>query len=233
MHITEYPVKQLPYHFVLFYNIPGFKLTLIKLACGGKLRDNAVLTYCYLHPHLGVSYKVICCGYIDKEGELELPADERKKNRLTLREGGLVGEAVVLKDDGKMLNYRDEVDEIKDRFGCYPQKVIINDQELFSIFRHPMDSKIFLAYFFDERHNRENMWVREIQTEENGWISAKLLNEPFSRYMGIHKGDVIQLMPLDPGDGEIVPAGVLPWMKEKNSETELKEMLKGLIRGEA
>ena len=233
MHITEYPVKQLPYHFVLFYNIRGLKFTMIKLACGGKLRDNAILTYCYLDPHLGVNYRVICCGYIDKDGNVEIPADERKRTGLTLMEGSLVGEAIVLKEDGKMLEFKDEVEEIKQRFGVYPKNVIINDRELFSIFRHPANNKDFLAYFFDERHNRENMWVREIETEENGWVSAKLLNEPLSRYMSIHKDDVIQVMPLDPGDGEIVPAGVLPWMKEKSGETELKEMLKGLIRGEA
>jgi hypothetical protein len=206
---------------------------MIKLASGGKLRDNAILTYCYLDPHLGVSYRVICCGYVDKEGNMEMPTDERKRTGLTLLEGSLVGEAVVLKEDGKMLEFKDEVEEIKRCFGVYPKNVIIDDRELFSIFRHPANNKDFLAYFFDERHKRENMWVREIENSENGWVSAKLLHEPLSRYMGVHKDDVIQVMPLDPGDGEIVPAVILPWMKNKKpGEEELHALLGNLIRAE-
>ena len=213
MDIRGYNLKRLPYRFVLFYNLPADKLIEYRAIYQGTETDNALLTYCYLDRTCGLSYKAICWGYVADEGEIEYHHARKMTVGLTIREGGLECDAAVF-DEDEMMFFKEEADKIKDIYGYLEDRIAIRDDVPFDEYRHPSYPKDILVWFFAKDKKLEKIWVTETDRHPDGSVSARLLNEPYNPLMGVHEGDVVEVVQHDTGNGKIIPAVVLPWMKK-------------------
>ncbi len=212
MDIRAYKVKELPYHFMLFYNIDEKQLAMIKMSFHGEQTDNAVLTYCYLDSQCGLSYKVICCACI-ADGRVTFTPTEKVEIGYTIREGGIVGEAIII-DEGDLEQFKEEADFIKECYGYDPKALSVEDDDPFSTFRHPSYPNDILALFFAPEGRSEEMWVTELEKGEAGAIKAKLLNEPYNEHIGVHEGDFVAILPLGLAEDYVAPVAILGWMKD-------------------
>ena len=212
MDIRAYNSKKLPYHFVLFYNLPKDKEIAFKNMYQGTEADNAILTYCYLDSMCGLSYKAICWAYISDKGKIEYHNAREMTVGLTIREGGLECDAIVF-DEEDMPLFQEEAAQIKDNYGYMKDQTDINDNVPFDEFRHPSYPKDILAFFFSPNNKLEKIWVTEIKREQDGSIAAKMLNEPYDSLMGVHEGDIVRIVPHEMDDGKIIPVAFLPWMQ--------------------
>lgn len=214
MDIREYNPKKLPYHFVLFYNLSSKDMVMYQSVLKGKPRDNAVLTYCYLDLMCGLSYRAICCAKIYGDGTIEYDVSDKIDTGMIIREGGLESDAVIIDEGGPMEQFQKEVDTIKECYGYYKERVEVSDEKPFDEFRHPAYPDDILVYFFSPDKKIEQIWVREKSHKPDGTVTGFLINEPYNELIGLHDGDTVQVIPYDMGNGEIIPAAILPWMRE-------------------
>ena len=212
MDIREYRVKSLPYHFVLFYNLPESEMTKYRAILSGHQEVNSLLTYCYLDTQCGLSYKAVCCARLDGDEYIAFDVPEKITSAMTIREGGIVCDAAIFDEGGIMARFQREADEVKECYGYHEDMVRLDEDDPFSAFRHPSYPNDIQAFFMAPSKKYENMWVRETNREEDGSITGILLNEPYNSDMGVHKGDTVNVIPVDKGDGNIAPVAVLPWL---------------------
>ncbi len=212
MDIREYNIKKLPYHFVLFYNLPADKLLTFRSLYQGQENDNALLTYCYLDQQCGLSYRAICWATVFEDNSIKYHHDREMTTMLILREGGLNSDALVF-EESDMLFYKHHADHIKEAYGYMPDNTEIHEEVLFDDFRHPSYPNDILVVFLSPDQKVEKMWVTELGKAEDGAIMVKLLNEPMNPLMGVHEGDLVRVIPYDIGDGKQTPVAVLDWMK--------------------
>ena len=213
MDIREYKTKDLPYHFVLFYNLPESEMTMYRAALNGHQEVNSLLTYCYLDKQCGLSYKAICCARLDGYEYIAFDVPEDITTSMIIREGGIVSEAALFEEGGIMARFQHEADKIKECYGYYKEMVSPNENDPFSEFRHPAYPNDIQVFFMSSTQKHEKMWVKEECREEDGSITGILLNEPYNSEMGIHEGDTVTVIPLDNGNGDIAPVALLSWMK--------------------
>ena len=213
MDIREYNPKKLPYHFVLFYNLPIDKQLVFRKMYQGTTADNALLTYCYLDSMCGLSYKAICGAYVSDEGKVEYHNARKMTVGLTLREGGLECDAAIF-DEEDMPLFREEAERIKANYGYKKESTNISEDVPFDEYRHPSYPNDILVSFFAPDKKLEKIWVTEQERSRDGVLTAKVLNEPFDSLMGVHEGDTVKVIPYDTGDGKIIPTAVLPWMRD-------------------
>lgn len=212
MDIREYNSKKLPYHFVLFYNLPSDKLTVFRKMYQGTEADNALLTYCYLDSMCGLSYKAICWAYVSSSGKVEYHNAREMSVGLTLREGGLECDAVLF-DEEDMPQFQEEAENIKKIYGYMVNQTDISDDVPFDEFRHPSYPNDIIVTFLAPDKKVEKIWVTEKERRDDGIIIAKVLNEPYNPLMGIHEGDLVGVFPYEVDEGETIPMALLPWMK--------------------
>ncbi len=213
MDIREYNPKTLPYHFVLFYEIPNEKLLIFGREIKMSLTDNAILTYCYLDSVCGMSYKVICPAR-KRGSEISYHIPENVATAVTLREGALECQAIVIdEDDQSVEQFKEEVDLIKKCYGYHLDSTDVSDEDPFSEFRHPAYPNDILVNFMSPDHKIEKMWVTQKDIREDGIVVAQLINEPYNALMGVHEGDLVEIYPLKGEDGETIPIAILSWMK--------------------
>ncbi len=214
MDIREYEVKKLPYRFVLFYNLPANEQVVLRKMYHGTEEDNALLTYCYLDSSCGLSYKAICWAYVSEEGEVEFHNARKMTAGFTMREGSLECDALVYNEDDLPL-FRDEADRIKECYGYMKDKTDIHEDIPFDEYRHPSYPEDILVYFLppDKAENYEGIWVTEKERYPDGTLTAEVLNEPYSPLMGVHAGDLVNVIPLEGEDGIVLPIAMLPWMR--------------------
>ena len=212
MDIREYKVKSLPYHFVLFYNLPESEMITYRVALNGHQEVNSFLTYCYLDTQCGLSYKAICCAKLDGNNYIAFDVPEEITTAMIIREGGIASDAALFEKGGIMERFQHEADEIKEYYGYHKHMVSLDEDDPFSAFRHPAYPKYIQAFFMTPNKEHEKMWVREEEQKEDGSITGVLLNEPYNIEMGVHEGDRVSIISLDKGDGEIIPVAVLSWM---------------------
>lgn len=211
--IRLYKVKELPYHFVLFHHLPAPNMLMYKKTLDGRDDDNALLTYCYLDSQAGLSYKAICTAELFNDGSVDFNEPEDIDTAMIIREGGLLCAAEIINEGTEGLErFQDDADFIKEHYGYMKDKVEIRSDIPFDDYRHPSYPKDIFAYFFAESKKIEQIWVTE-EIRGDGTVRAILIDEPFNPLMGVHKGDLIDIIPYDIGDGEIVPLALLPWMK--------------------
>ncbi len=214
MDIREYNAKSLPYHFVLFYNMPENTMAMYRGLFNGKSGDNALLTYCYLDSMCGLSYKVICCARVYDDETIEFDIPEFVTNGMTIREGGLECDAILLDEGGIMSRFQTEADSIKENYGYFADSLKEDEDVPFASFRHPSYPDDIQVYFFLKERRYEKIWVTEKERKSDGSIIGILINEPYDSEMGVHNGDSVTVIPYDHGDGNIIPVAVLPWMCE-------------------
>lgn len=238
-HISLYPPKLLPYHFILFCgNIPEDQFEFYKLLFKGGPEDNALLTYCYLDMQCGLSYKLICCAHIDDEGKVSFTANSDVQTGMTIREGGLQGNAIILSEGEGLEQFQKEADFIKECYGYNTDMVKMDECDPFDRFRHPFYESDILVYFTDCDDITEKMWVTEIGKGDSNEILGRLINEPHSKKMGVHEGDIVRVIALFYDSGKATPVAIMPWMvenhcddlmlyayKNKMSESQLMEMM--------
>ena len=213
MDIREYNIKSLPYHFVLFYNLPDDKLLMFRNMYEGQAEDNALLTYCYLDEMAGLSYRAVCWATVAEDSSITYHHERQMTTMLILREGGLNCDAYVL-EEKDMPYYKDVADEIKEHYGNMKGQTEIHSDDPFSKFRHPSYPKDILAVFLSADKKVEKMWITEMMQNEDGSVQGKLLNEPYNPLIGLHEGDFVTVVPYKDDGGEITPIALLDWMKE-------------------
>lgn len=213
MDIREYNSKNLPYHFVLFYNLPLEKFIMFKKMYEGRTGDNAILTYCYMDSQCGMSFKGICWASVSKDGSIVYHHDRKMTTALTVREGGLECDAAVF-EEKDMLLFKQQADEIKQCYGFMPESTSISAEVLFDEFRHPAYPDDILVSFYSPDKKLEKIWVTEQKQSKDGVITGKLLNEPYNALIGLHQGDLVKVISFDIGDGKDTPLAVLPWMSQ-------------------
>ncbi len=214
MDIRLYNIKSLPYHFVLFYNVPTNQMIMQKMALNGRADDNAVLTYCYLDGMCGLSYKAICCARISDNGRIQYTVPDRPNAGMTLREGAINSDAIIFDEEPEMAQFQKEADFIKECYGYDKESVAINDDIPFDKFRHPSYPMDIFTNLYTPDQKVEKIWLREVSRTEDGVITARFIDEPFNPLVGLHDGDTVKIIPYDKGDGEIEPTAVLPWMRD-------------------
>ncbi len=129
MDIREYNTKRLPYHFILFYHLSSKEMDMYRNVLCGKSNDNAVLTYCYLDMQCGISYRAICCAEIFDDGTVEYDVPEKKNTGMTIREGGIESDAVIIDEGGPMERFQKEVDMIKECYGFYEDLIKVSKKK--------------------------------------------------------------------------------------------------------
>ncbi len=202
MDIREYKVKELPYHYVLFYNIPQEQMESFRLMLSGDKEDNAILTYCYLDSEAGVSYKGLCC--------CNLTGDKVRYNLsnhligLTLREGGLECDAIVMDNVAEGYGFQEEAESIKEDYGYFEEKVAIDYNVLFDAYRHPFYPDDMKVRFFKPDGGYEDMWVQAEEATPTG-IMGILLNEPYDEDIPYRCNDYVNVIPKIKDNGEIIP----------------------------
>ncbi len=212
MDIREYNSKSLPYHFVLFYNLPLDKFIFYKRVYEGRSGDNAILTYCYIDSQCGMSFKGICWASVSKEGNIIYHHDRKMTTGLTIREGGLECDAAVFEEKDMRL-FQKHADEIKEIYGHLADQTDINGDVQFDEFRHPAYPNDILVSFYAPNKKLEKMWVREQSHSKDGVVTAILINEPYNPLLGLHEGDMVKVIGYDIGDGKMTPLAVLEWMR--------------------
>ena len=147
------------------------------------------------------------------DGTVEYDVPEKINAGMTIREGGIESDAVILDEGGPLEQFQKEVDSIKECYGYHEDLVKISKNRPFDEYRHPSYPNDILVYFFSPDEKIEQIWVTEGEQNSYGEIMGKLINEPYNPLMGVHNGDTVNIIPYDLGDGMIIPTAVLPWMK--------------------
>ena len=209
--IRAYRVKQLPYHFVLFHDIPTARFLMVKKALNAREDDNALLTYCYLDSMAGLSHKAICSARLSKDGTVDYNCSGNITSSLTLREGGLECPAELIDEDAEGMEvFHGKAQSIKKCYGYRKDAVSIRADVPFDEYRHPAYPDDIIVCFYSRDHKLEQMWVREKKRHENG-VTGELLDEPFMKSLGLHKGDTVEVVAYE-SDGEVRPTAMLSWI---------------------
>ncbi|WP_026528263.1 hypothetical protein [Butyrivibrio sp. VCD2006] len=211
-NIEKYDTKILPYHFVLFYDIPLQKLAIFKLMYHGEADDNALLTYCYMDGQYGLSYKVICWATIHDDGKVTYHKERDIKIGATFRHGSINCQANTY-DEAMFPSFRKFAEEIKENYGYMKSRKDLSEESLFEDFRDPQNIENVLAVFMTQHHNVERIWVSEQSWVPTGGFMAKVLEEPCDSEIGIHEGELVHIVPKDFAGRDLGPIAVLEWMK--------------------
>lgn len=192
MKINEYLPKELPYKFVIFYNIPSDKKLAFHFLLSANPDDNAYVMYCYLDPSQGLSYKALCSAKINGEtGEIIYNKNSCKTIDGTFREGALECDAVVLDN---IEEYEEEAEFIKSNYGYYEKAISVDENIPFDAFRHPCYPKDILCVLankdLEDGSKKELIWVKEI-TRGDGFITGRLINEPYNEAFGLKNGYIV------------------------------------------
>ena len=215
MDVRMYRPKQLPYHFLLLYDLPSAWRAMYIDAMNGSSEDNALLTYCYLDSQCGLSCYGICCARLYDSGRVEFNYSDTKSYMLTIRESSLESKGEIINEDEPgMEEFRKEAEKIKRNYGYFRERVVKHPDIPFDAFRHPAFQEHIMTYFVSPFGEKEIIWTNEEKRIDGNHVVASLLDEPYSRNMGRHKGEEIVIASFDPGVGENVPTAVLPWMVE-------------------
>ena len=211
--VREYKVKELPYNFVLFHHIPISKALGLKNSFNGNNDDNALLTYCYIDRMAGLSYRAICWAKLYDNGRVEYHKPEAIESVLIIREGSLECPAEIIDEnaDGMRL-FKEEAESIKENYGYLKDKVTIHPDIPFDEYRHPAYPDDILVVFYTQDKKVEKMWVRE-QKRNGKTILGYLMDEPYNRLVGLHKGDMVEVAPNHTREGVEFPMAVLDWMR--------------------
>lgn len=211
MDIRAYNTKDLPYHFVLFYNLERKDMEMYKKSLVGRPGDNALLTYCYLDTMCGLSYKAICCAEITNEGHLMFSMSDKVTTAIIFREGGIIADAKLFEEDD-LPPFKERAEQIKEIYGYHEELIKVNEDKPFDKFRHPSYPKDILVSFFPREGKTEDMWVTEKKILDDGSVQGILINEPFNPDFELHEGDAVLVVPYKTEDGEIIPIAKLPWI---------------------
>ena len=208
MDIRGYKTKQLPYHYILFYNIPDDKKSYYRGMSPNREGDNAILTYCYLDNFAGLTFEFLCWARLHEDGSV-IYREASKEIRLKIREGTLECDAYIFPEDTIFEEYDERIKSIKDTYGYNVDAVRMSGEELYVDFRHPSCPKDILTTFIDNENMKiEKMWVTE-KCIEDGVIHGILINEPYSPTFGVHKGNMVEIVPMRDEEGNIIPVAKL------------------------
>ncbi len=217
--VRMYRPKQLPYHFVLFYDLPVAGRVMYMDAMNGSPEDNALLTYCYIDTECGMSFFSVCSARLHDNGHVEFNYSGSIPTFLTIRESGLISSAEIIDEDCPgMERFLKEAEFIKDNYGYFKDRVEIHDDIPFDAFRHPAAQEHIMTYFLSKNLDKEIIWTSEVSRIKDSFVEVYLLDEPYNSSMEVHKGERIIIGPFDPGVGEIVPTAMLSWMVDGNDD---------------
>lgn len=235
MDIREYNTKDLPYNFVLFYDLPEAELRKYSMDDLPYVEgENSILTYCYIDRQAGLSYRFICkCKF--NNGCIEY-GKRSETAVMIIREGGLVGQALLLPDGEDLGDLHEIANEIKEGYGYHIDLIKTLEAKRFSNRRHVCYPDDVMVVLFEMGNVKpEQIWVTEIdESKYPDKIKAligtkiayntregvetmlfagagKLINQPFNSAFGYNNGDIVPIYALqgDKGELPIVPASRL------------------------
>ena len=214
MNIKNYNVKDILYHYVLFYNLPDDLYWRMKSAMFADSEDDALLTYCYLDENGDLSYDAICYARMEDD-----KVTFAKRGVIMLWE---IPEEIaewdcMVFDEDEIPIYKSRIELIKKQHGYHPEILENNEDDIYGRYRHPGYPDDIRTVFVSEDNKVELIWVRVQEKLGDDDLLAVVLNEPYSEYMGVNLGDLVKLVPYYCDDGMAVPMAILPWMKEADS----------------
>jgi len=210
MDIREYLPKQIPYHFVLFYNVPDRQMMMYRMTMGGQPTDNALLTYAYIDSMAGLSFYVVSCAEVHYgTNRVDYHYNENCKTGMRLREGAIESDAVLFEEnEPQMLQFSDVPQLVKEGYGFHKDMVEIHEDIPFDIFRHPAYPQDIYVYFISRDEKLERMWVREERSINMDTVEAKLIDEPYNRMLNLHKGDTVIIRSYTDDEGKKMPVWI-------------------------
>ncbi len=123
---------------------------------------------------------------------------------ITLREGNLECDALILEEGKAMLKFQDIADSIKENYGFHNDLVASNCNIPFDDYRHPCFPDDAMVYFPTSDDDYESMWVAEKKRTSNGFIGT-LLNDPFNESINFSYGDMVEVKPIINRFGQVIP----------------------------
>lgn len=229
MDIRAYNTKDLPYHFIIFYNLPESEIRKYSLDVPYQIGENAVLTYCYIDRQAGLSYELICKASLEGNGNIRFSKGS-KTSMMKIREGALISDAVVLDEDiPQMSPYKYVADRTKDVYGYHIDMVKTLEAKRFSNRRHVCYPDDIMVFLYGMGCKPEQIWVTEISENDypeniknligtkvvhsiggdiNEWEFAsagRLINQPFNKELGYVNGDIVPIYSTKDKNGEELP----------------------------
>lgn len=166
-----------------------------------KEGDNAILTYCFVHPRRGIAFEVLSMAKITETGmeDADLRIDVREANpstSLLIEYNSVSGDLLELKPDKSLAFMRDfdnKVDISKRLDEETPQE-IRDMREISQIdrYRHEVFPDDLAVTFIGKLPKPEVIWCKGILSDD-GEMRGKLLNEPWDTSIGLHQDDVISI----------------------------------------
>lgn len=163
--------------------------------------DNAILTYCFIHPQRGIAFEVLAMAKITQTGmeETDLKIDIREANPTTsflIEYNSINGDLVEFKPDRKcnVLRSFDNKVDISKRLDQDAPQEIRDMREIAEIdkFRHEIFPDDLIVTFVGKLPKPEAIWCKGVLSDD-GKMMGKLLNEPWDSSIGLHEGDLVNL----------------------------------------
>lgn len=166
-----------------------------------KEGDNAILTYCFVHPRRGIAFEVLAMAKISETGMgvADLRIDVREANpstSLLIEYNSISGELIDFKPD-KNLTFMKDFDNkvaISRHLDEETPQETRDMREISQIdrYRHEVFPDDLAVTFVGKLPKPEAIWCKGILSDD-GEMKGKLLNEPWDTSIGLHQDDIISI----------------------------------------
>lgn len=157
--------------------------------------SDGVILYGYIDRNAGLSFRGLCCAYIDNEGQMNL-SPINKSTLLTIRAGSFDNPQYLdlLNTNVDLSDFTDSISQILEIYDTNNIQIEIL-RSLISLdpFRHPYFPDDVNVNLINRMGETERVWVRYIEyyrENDDAIIKGELLNEP-NKEFGCHLGDII------------------------------------------
>lgn len=176
-------------------------LNVVGTAFQHEARDNAILTYCSVHPSRGIVFEVLAMARITATGieEADSRVDIREANPSTSfvieynSVNGVLMEFKPNRDWPLLREFDNKLKLSKSRDEGTPQEVRdMREVSAIDKYRHDVFPDDLAVTFIGKLPKPEAIWCKGILTDD-GDMRGRLLNEPWDSSLGLHEGDVVDI----------------------------------------
>ena len=206
--------RELDNKFLLVNNIDSQTKRVIANA-GFRVRedDNAMLVFGYIDTEAGISFELLCAACVFEDGEVSLEPGSRESS-FKFRYNSLPGEAVPFTREALLTPYYEKARRIAENYAAPAPVLEIRAMRGLDSSRAPGYPDDILVYFIKEGFKREGIWCRTVGADRaRRLVQMRMLNEPYAPF-GKHVGEIVDVVLLDVGGGELKAAAVPDGMQE-------------------
>lgn len=174
---------------------------IVKTVFQHEKMDNAILTYCFVHPQRGISFEVLAMANITNTGMSDglFKIDIREANSTTsllIEYSSIEGELMEFKPNKNWPLYKDFENKISiSRHRDYETPQEVRDmREISQIdkYRHEIYPDDLVVIFIGKLPKPEAIWCKGVLSDD-GEMKGRLLNEPWDSSIGYHQDDLVNL----------------------------------------